>query len=391
MKIILFANTEWYLYNFRLSLAQRLRDEGHDVVLLSPPGEYGEKLRELGFRWIPVPFSTRSTNPFENLSLIRQLIRLYRHEKPDLVHHFTIKCVLYGTIAAKVIGGVKIVNAVTGLGHIFTDPGLKAKLIRPVVRAMYRFALKGENVRVIYQNSDDRDQFVDWGLVDKDRTALIRGSGVNVETFTGRGTRNAENKSQVTDNGSLVTDNGSPVTILFASRLLREKGVFELLEAFQVLRQKHPRVELLIAGDLYLENPSSLTSEDVEKLKVMDGVTYLGHVDGMQPLLAESDIVVLPSYREGTPRILIEAAAMEKPIVTTDIAGCRGLVVDDKSGFLVPVKSVEHLFEAMEKLVGDPDLCERFGRRGREIVLAEFDEKIVIDKTLQVYKELDQG
>ncbi|MFU8831778.1 MAG: glycosyltransferase, partial [Wenzhouxiangella sp.] len=179
-KILLFANTDWYLYNFRLSLAKRLRNEGHDVVLVSPPGEYGPRLIEMGFRWIPVPFSTRSTNPLHELALIRQLMKLYRRERPALVHHFTIKCVLYGTIAAKLVGGIRIVNAVTGLGHVFTDPGIKARLVRPIVRSLYRLALRGNGVRVIYQNAEDQDSFVKWGLVDRERTRLIRGSGVDV-------------------------------------------------------------------------------------------------------------------------------------------------------------------------------------------------------------------
>jgi len=135
-KIILFANTDWYLYNFRLALAERLRDEGWDVVFVSPPGEYGEKLRALGFRWISVPFSTRSANPLHELFLLNKLVRLYRHERPQIIHHFTIKCVLYGSLAAKLTGDIKIVNAVTGLGHIFTDHGLKAKLLRPIVKGL---------------------------------------------------------------------------------------------------------------------------------------------------------------------------------------------------------------------------------------------------------------
>ena len=169
---------------------------------------------------------------------------------------------------------------------------------------------------------------------------------------------------------------------------MREKGVFELVEAFKIVKAKHPYLELLIAGDVYSENPSSLTLQDIEKLKKTTGVSFLGHVDDMQPLLDDCDIVVLPSYREGTPRILIEAAAMQKPIVATDIAGCRGLVVDGENGFLVPVKSVEPVVDALEKLIIDADLRVRFGRRGREIVLGEFDEVTVLEKTLGVYEEL---
>ncbi|MHB8978811.1 MAG: glycosyltransferase [Trichloromonadaceae bacterium] len=210
MKILLFANTDWYLYNFRRSLAERLRAKGWQVVLVSPPGPYGHKLEELGFHWISVPFSTRSTNPLHELALIRQLIKLYRRERPALVHHFTIKCVLYGTIAAKLVGGIRIVNAVTGLGHVFTDPGMKARLVRPIVRGLYRLALSGRQVRVIYQNAEDQDSFVKWGLVDRERTQLIRGSGVNVTKFS-VGIRSQQGEEKV------------QIKLLFASRLLREK------------------------------------------------------------------------------------------------------------------------------------------------------------------------
>ncbi len=405
MKILLFANTDWYLYNFRRALAEKLRADGHEVVLVAPPGAYGEKLRALGFRWEPLPFSTRSTNPLGELALVGKLVALYRRERPDLVHHFTIKCVLYGSIAAKRVGGIKIINAVTGLGHVFTDPGWQARLMRPLVRGLYRLALRGDRVRVIFQNSDDRDSFVQWGLVDASRTRLIRGSGVDTSKFTGRGTRDAEtqkqitnhqsrvtnHESRITNHASRITSHASRITLLFASRLLREKGICELVDAFTQVRQRHPGCRLRIAGDLYPENPSSLTPRDVDAMKQVDGITFLGHVDAMQAELDGCDIVVLPSYREGTPRILIEAAAMEKPIVATDIAGCRGLVVDGENGFLVPVKSVEPMAEAIEKLVVDRELRERFGKKGRDIVLAEFDERIVIERTLAVYAMLNRN
>ncbi len=319
--------------------------------------------------------------------MVYRLLKLYRQERPDLVHHFTIKCVIYGTIAAKLAGGIKVVNAVTGLGHVFTDPGLKARLIRPVVRWLYRLALSGEKVRVIFQNDGDRDSFVEWGSVEGDKTQVIRGSGVDLNKFRGGAWRVARGERRDDRDAERGTRDAT-VKILFASRLLREKGIFELVEAFSRVKAKNPHVELLIAGGLYPENPSSLTPQDIEKMKEIAGVSFLGHVDDMQQLLDDCDIVVLPSYREGTPRILIEAAAMEKPIVATDIAGCRGLVIDGENGFLVPVKSVEPLADAMEKLIVNTDLREKFGRRGREIVLAEFDEKIVLERTLDVYDEL---
>jgi len=374
-KILLFANTDWYLYNFRLSLARKLRDEGWQVVLVAPSGPYGSKLSALGFDFIPFDFSTKSTNPLSELAVVWRLMKLYRAQRPTLVHHFTIKCVLYGTLAARCAGVRGIVNAVTGLGHIFTDPGGKARLLRPLVRGMYKAMLAGERVRVIFQNSENRAYFTDTGLVAARRSALIRGSGVDCEFF--KPALPGEVKP------------GAVLKILFASRILREKGVFELAQAFADLRQTFPALRLQLAGDIYPGNPSSLTAAELQQLGEQPGVELLGHVDGMKPLLEQADIVVLPSYAEGTPRILIEAAAMARPIVATDIAGCRGLVEDGVNGLLVPVKNADALMQALERLVQDADLRLRYGQSGREIVLREFDEKIVLDKTFAVYRELD--
>ncbi|MGZ8191849.1 MAG: glycosyltransferase family 4 protein [Methylococcaceae bacterium] len=373
-KILLFANTDWYLFNFRLSLAKKLKNEGWDVVLISPSGEFGQKLLESGFKWIPFDFSNRSTNPFSEFAVILRLIRLYRKERPHLAHHFTIKCVLYGGIAARFTHGTSVVNAVTGLGHIFTDSGIKAQLLRPVVGFLYRKTLNRKNTRVIFQNDDDRLHFTNTKLVDKSLTHLIRGSGVNCDIF------NPKHLGDVADN--------KVVSVLFASRLLREKGIYELLAAAKILNTGEIAVEFLIAGDLYPGNPSSLTESELEDIKKLDGVTYLGHVHDMHALLAKSDIVVLPSYREGTPRILIEAAAMEKPIVCTDIAGCLGLVQEGVNGFLVPVKAIDMLAEKLRILISDSQLRRDFGRAGRQIVLSEFDEKKVLQKTFNVYQEL---
>jgi len=374
LKILLFANTDWYLYNFRRSLAEKLRSQGWEVVLVSPPGEYGPKMQALGFRWIPFDFSTRSTNPINELAVINRLIGIYRVEKPALAHHFTIKCVLYGSIAARFAGKFPVVNSVTGLGHIFTDSGLKARILRPLVYRLYKFVFGMQNVRVIFQNSEDLSFFVNIDIVHKSLARLIRGSGVNTDIF--KPSFPAQEKKENT------------VSVLFASRILREKGVFELLKAAQILKELGIESNFQLAGDIYPENPSSLSEDEIAKIKQEGLVNYLGHVDNMKDLLAYSDIVVLPSYREGTPRILIEAAAMEKPIVATDIAGCVGIVEHGVNGLLVPVKDAVSLANALEKLIISPELRVKFGKAGREIVLREFDEKIVLEKTFAVYREL---
>ena len=373
-KILLFANTDWYLYNFRRSLAERLRAEGWQVVLISPPGEYGPKLEALGFRWIPFDFAPGGTNPLAELNVLRRLLALYRTERPDLVHHFTIKCVLYGSLAARLVGGIPVVNAVTGLGHIFTDSGLKASLLRPLVKGLYRFVLGAARSRVIFQNDEDRNFFTDSGLVEPERTHLIRGSGVDCTRFS-PAIRSVDTPL-------------APIKILFASRLLREKGIDELLAAVRIVRQSGVQVEFLLAGDIYPGNPSSLTASEIATIKAEGIVTCLGHVDDMLPLLAAADIVVLPSYREGTPRILIEAAAMAIPIVATDIAGCRGLVQDGVNGLLVPVKDATALAAALQRLIADRELRQTMGMAGRRIVLTEFDEKIVLERTIAIYRDL---
>jgi len=373
-KILLFANTDWYLYNFRRSLAEKLRSQGWEVVLVSPPGEYGPKMQALGFRWIPFDFSTRSINPFNELAVIYRLIRIYRSERPSLAHHFTIKCVLYGSMAARFAGKFPVVNSVTGLGHIFTDSGKKARILRPLINLLYRFVFGNHNGRVIFQNSQDLNSFVTSGIVRKSRARLIRGSGVNTELF-----RPSFSDSQ---------KERDIVSVLFASRILREKGVFEFLEAAQILKDHGVKSHFMLAGDIYPGNPSSLSDDEIAKIKHEGFVNYLGHVDNMMNLLSDSDIVVLPSYREGTPRILIEAAAMEKPIVATDIAGCVGIVEHGVNGLLVPVNDTRSLAKAIEKLIMDPELRIKLGKAGREIVISEFDENIVLKKTLAVYEEL---
>ncbi len=373
MKILLFANTDWYLYNFRLSLAEALRERGHALVLLSPPGPYGERLRDLGFDWRPFPFSTRSTNPFAELAVIRRLVTLYRAERPDLLHHFTIKCVLYGSLAARLAGNPPVINAVTGLGHIFTDSGVKARTLRPLVCRLYRLALGGVKRRTIFQNDEDRDEFLRLGLVDHAQVRLIRGSGVSGQRFHPVVVSSRQGDSPV---------------ILFASRLLREKGIFELVEALRRLRAERLPISLQIAGDLYPDNPSSLTAAELAALQAEPGVKYLGHVEDMPALMARADIIALPSYREGTPRVLVEAAAAGKPIVTTAIGGCLGLVEDGVNGLLVPVRDVDALAVALRRLATDAQLRQDYGRAGRRIFVDGFSEELVLRQTMAVYREL---
>jgi len=370
MKIILFANTDWYLFNFRRALADAIIADGHQVILVSPAGKYSVRFLEMGYDWRELAFDGGSKSLLGQYRLFRNVKKLYRDEAPDLVHHFTIKCVLFGGLVAR-MQRIPAVHAITGLGHLFTNGSVLNRIARLPVKLMYRFVCRHKLASVIFQNKDDMGFFVSEGLVNEDQSYLIRGSGADCSRF-------------------YPSDNpreSGVCRLLFASRLLKEKGVWELLEVVKQLRAENVKVELLLAGDIYLENPSSLTEEDITSIAEMDGVTVLGHIDDMLELFRKSDVVILPSYQEGTPRVLLEAGACGKPLIATDIAGCRGVVVPSENGELIPVGDVPALKGAIIKLL-DVELQIKYGRRSREIIVAQFGEELVVMRTLKVYQIL---
>ena len=398
MKILFFANTEWYLYNFRLPLARYLRDQGHEVVMLSPPGPYIAKLQAAGFRALTVPMQRRSLNPVRELFLFQRIRQIYVQERADLAHHFTIKCVVYGGLAARLTGVAARIHAVTGLGHVFTSDSLKARLLRPPVRALLRLALGGAHSRLIVQNPDDQAAFQHTGLIDPRHIRLIRGSGVDTERF-----QPVDSHSPLPHPDPFRTTPALRATppcprrglgtlkILLASRLLWEKGIGEYVAAAQQLRREGIAAEFLLAGDPDPGNPASIPVEQLDRWRQDGDVTLLGHIDDMATLLAQTDIAVLPSYREGTPRSLLEAAACGLPLVTTDAPGCREIVQHDVNGLLVPVKDAAALAAALRRLCHEPATRQRMGHASRAKVLAEFDERIVFEKTLAVYEELSES
>lgn len=375
-KILLVANTSWYLYNFRRSLAERLRREGWEVVLVAPEDRYAEDLRNLGFRFVPWEVRNRGKNPWKEAMCLARLASIYRREEPTLVHQFTAKCVLYGTIASYVSGRFPVVNAVTGLGYVFSGRGVKERTLRWLVEWGFRVLFSQKMIRVIFQNSEDRALYIRRGLIDPERTHLIRGSGVDCSRFMP-----VDDSSDAGEKDRL--------RVLFASRMLRDKGVLELVRAGRITKDRGVKADYILAGDIYPDNPLSLSREEVETLSAEPFVEYVGHVEDMPGLLAASDIVVLPSYyREGTPRVLLEAAASGKPIIATDIPGCRGVVEDGINGYLVAPRCPESIARAVERLADRPDMRRRMGQKGREIVVNRFSDRIVLEATLQVYRDL---
>jgi glycosyltransferase involved in cell wall biosynthesis len=372
MKVLLFANTDWYLFNFRRSLASALREAGHQVLLVSPPGPYGEQLRALGFQWAPAPMERRSLNPWRELRLLRWLRQLMLRERVDLVHGFTIKCAVYGSLAARLAGVDARVSAVTGMGYVFISNDLKARVLRPVVRRLLRLAIGGQRSLLILQNPDDVQLFTRSGLVDPAQIRLIPGSGVDCGRFVPGPIEPAAGRFRV----------------VLPARLLWDKGLAEYVEAARTLRAQGRTIDFLVAGEADPGNPAAVPEVTVKQWVEQGLLHCLGHVADMPALFRSVDAVVLPSYREGLPKGLIEAAACGLPLVTTDVPGCRHVVEDDVDGLLVPLKDGQALAAAIARLHDDPALRSRLGAAARQKALARFDERSVIANTLQVYREL---
>ena len=367
MKVLLFANTDWYLYNFRRDLALALRERGEDVVLLSPPGEYAGRLQALGFRWLDFPLSRRGMNPLMELRTIGRLASLYRAERPDLVHHFTIKCVLYGMLAARFAGVRAVVNSITGLGYVFLPGGAWKRFLRFFVRLWYRMLLRG--TQVIFENDDDRQAFLRSGLIRPEDGHTIPGVGVDTTRFT-----------------PTPLPAGKPI-VLLAARMLWDKGVGEFVEAARRLQTQGIQARFVLAGRIDPGNPSSISEEQIKAWHDEGTIEWWGWIEDMPALLKEASIVCLPSYREGLPTVLIEASACGRPVVASDVPGCRLTVQDGITGLLVKERDAVSLSEAIRKLILNPSVCQEMGTAGRHLVEEMFSSEQILHKIFAVYAE----
>lgn len=374
-KVILFANTDWYLYNFRRSLALALKGEGYDVLLVSPAGEYGARLRALGLGWQPLHMDRRSVNPLRETALLMRFAGLLRRERPALLHNFTIKCAAYGSLAARIAHVPARINSVDGLGYVFASSERKARLLRPVVRTLLRPALRGRHAQLILQNPDDKAAFEHFRLAAPGSVDLIPGAGVDCTRYAPRAAPGHP-------------DDPRPC-VLLAARLLWEKGIAEYAAAARALHAQGRPVRFLLAGTPDAGNPAAVPEATLRQWVEEGVLEWLGHVADMRKLYATVDIVALPSYyREGLPTALTEAAACGLPLVTTDMPGCREVVTDGQDGLLIPPRDAAALANAVARLLDSPALARRLGAAARAKALAVFDERIIIRRTLDVYRTL---
>jgi glycosyltransferase involved in cell wall biosynthesis len=369
---ILFLVTEdWYFWSHRLPVARAARDAGARVIVATRVEELRAALETEGFEVVGLPWRRRSHNVWNEARALLAILALYRRERPDIVHHVAVKPVVYGGIAARLSGARSQVNAIAGLGYVETSRQLRARILRGVFNAVLRFAWKGPRVHVIVQNPDDVQALTRAGLLAPSHIHMIRGSGVDVSRFA-----------------PAPEPPSPPVRAVYAGRLLWSKGIGELVGAARELRARQVPVEIVLAGDPDVENPESVPATDVASW-VRDGlVAHRRWIDDMAAVWHGAHIAVLPSYREGLPKALLEAAACARAIVATDVPGCREIARHGVNALLVPARDAHALALAIEQLAGDSALRERFGAAGRALVVGHYAEAIVVRETLDLYRVL---
>lgn len=365
-KLVYIVNVDWFFISHRLPLALHALKNGWDVYLLTKDTGRKAELEGYGIKVIDVPFGRTSVNPLQELKCVRELTRHIKHICPDVIHNVTWKGCLWGGIAAKRAGNKHVVNALSGLGSVFISKGL----VNRIMGYLAKVSFKDDYSAFIFQNPDDIKWFKSQGFATDDRIYLIKGSGIDLNAFA---FKEPEPKEKL--------------KILFPARMLRDKGLCELIEAMKILQPKYEgKVELVLAGSCGDANKTAITEDELKSMLIDGYITWIGNQKDMYPVYVDSDIVVLPSYREGLPKSLIEACAVGRPIVTTDVPGCRECVDEGVNGYLVPLKSTKELSEAIEKLIVDGDDRLKFGVASRKKAEAEFSIENVIKKTFSIYE-----
>ena len=371
-KILFLVNYLSFFLSHRLPIAEALLAKGFEVFI-----GYGELrgadpklLEQRGFKVDFIPMQLGGFNLLRDLKTLYYIWGFFKRVKPDIVHLVTIKPYLYGGIISRLCGVRGLITAVSGLGTLFINKDLKSKLIRLLLYPIYKLAFNHLNQKVIVQNKDDLKTLVNWGVLNPSKVKLLKGSGVKLENFI-----------------NLNEPGGTP-TVCFAARLLRDKGVYEYVSAVKLLKERGIEAQFLLAGDLDINNPTGLKLDDLNKLKDEGYVKIIGFQKDIATLYAKSHIICLPSYREGFPKSLIEAAAAGRAVVTTDVPGCRDAIIPNKTGLLVPIKDSKKLADALQWLIENPKERIAMGKAGRKFAEKEFPIEKIILNHLDIYQDL---
>lgn len=361
-KIIGFlSHLDLNLYLFRAPIIKELVSKGHKVYAICPNGDKNDALRSLGCEVVNYEISRKGLNPFAELLTIKKIYEVIKPLDLDILQNFTAKPNIYGSIAGKKANIPLICNAVTGLGSFYIDDSFKSKVVKTIMNTLYKYA-NSKAHKCVFQNSDDMSYFVNSGFVEADKAVLIKSSGIDTEVFI-----------------SQELFKNEKLNVLMVARAIWHKGIKEFYEAASLLKDLNLTFTLI--GDTDEHNPSCANKEFLQ----IGNVKWLGHRDDIKEQIDMCDIFVLPSYREGVPRTLLEAASMGKPIVTTNAVGCREVVDDGVNGFLVPVKDGNALAEKIKILVEDENMRNKFGKASRKKAVEEFDVKVVVEQYLRLY------
>jgi len=370
-KLLFLVNVDWFFVSHRLPIAIEAKKQGYEVHIATSITDKLDVLHSHGFIVHPLTIGRSSTGIISEMLTFKNILRIFKKVRPHIVHLVTIKPVLLGGIAARLAGIPAVVAAISGLGFVFIAKGRKAAIFRSLVSILYRLALGKRNLKVICQNPDDRETLARVVDLSSSKVVMIPGSGVDLSAYAVK-----------------PLPQGIPVVVM-AARLLFDKGVHEYVAAARLLKQRGVEARFLLAGEPDYGNPASVNDIDISVWQNEGLIELLGYCDDIYSLFARSFIIVLPSYREGFPKVLIEAAACGRAVVTTDVPGCRDAIESGKTGLLVPVQDSIALAGAIQSLIDDPELCYSMGRAGRDLAEREFAIEKIVDEHLKIYKELE--
>ena len=367
MKIAVLSSHTPSLFWFRMDMMQAFADAGHTVIAIGnePVGKWQEKFAKNNVKYISANISRTGTNPISDIKTFLSLRKILKREKPDKIFAYQAKTVIYGCLAAWSVGIREIYSLIAGCGSVFLGKGIKSAIIKNILRTEYHVALK-KCRNVFFQNPDDVDLFTSLNMVAREKTVMLNGSGVNTEKFE---------ELPFPDEPAF----------LCISRLIRDKGVYEYLEAAKRVKYQYPNVRFLLVGP-FDTNPSALTREELSVYEEDGTIEYFGEQTDVIPFLRQCTVFVLPSYREGTPKTVLEAMSSGRAVITTDAPGCRETVTDGLNGFLVPIKDIDALSDKMVYMINHNDEAKKMALEGRKIALEKFDVKLVNQKIINTMK-----
>lgn len=369
--LLIVLNADWFFLSHRLEQALMAQEKGYKVVIAAGETGQGARIRDLGFEYYPLTIERSGKNLFKEFKSFLKLLKIYRSIRPDIIHHFTWKPIIYGTFAARLVGIGEIVNTVTGFGYLFINRSEKSQFLSKFIVFVLKILLSSKRVKIIVQNQHDYDTFLQWNIVSTSKLVKINGAGVDLQKFP----------------YSEEVDNGNRLRVALPARMIADKGIWEFVEAAKVLEEKYgSKVEFVLAGDIDSENITSLSEFDLRQIERESQVKWLGFIQDMPTFLSTCNIIVLPSYREGLPKVLLEALSTGRAVVTTDVPGCRDVVTNGLEGLLVPSKNVDLLAEAIEILILDPHKRKSMGLHGRIKADLSFDVNIVVKNILEFYE-----